>query len=367
MRMHLQLAVSAAVLILGLLAWLALGNGSSAEAEQRSGPSQMPGTPVDVFMAETATVLDTIEVVATARAYEAVDLVPRASGRVSNINFREGQRVDAGTLLLELDNAQELAELRQAEAELEDAQAQHRRAQSLGSGRNISEAELESRRTAVAVAQARVDIARARLRDLQVVAPFGGVVGIREISPGALVDSQTRLTTLDDISTIRLDFQVPERFLSRVASGSSVFAHSSAFPGRPFEGQVNRIDSRIDPATRSIRIQAEVANEEGLLRPGMFLNVELVLEERKNAVLVPEEALVVEGRQRYVFVVEEGTGHARRVPVTTGIRRNGMLELIEGVSAESQVVVAGMHRLRGERPRVSVRNVTNADTEIAAH
>lgn len=350
MRLHYQLAIAVAIVAGGLFGWFAFSTGGAGgDARQQT---RFP-TPVDVTAARSGHVAELIEVVGTARAREAVTVVARGSGRVSAIGFEEGQQVAAGAVLFELDSAQQQAELREAQAQLRDARAHYQRAKSLSDGRNIAEAEVESRRTAVDVAQARVDIARARLRDQQVVAPFAGIVGSRSVSLGALVDPQTRLTTLDDLTSVRLDFNVPERFLASLAAGGSLYARSSAFPERRFEGRITHLDSRIDPVTRSVRVQALIPNPETRLRPGMFLTIELVLSERDQAVLVPEEALIIEGPRRYVYVVE--ADQARRTRVDSGVRREGQVELRSGVTAGELVVVGGNHRLRGDRADVSIR------------
>lgn len=371
MRIPYQLATAAVVLLLAVGGWYYF---FMADAQQASGSGTGRadvGSPVDVFKARPGVAIDAIELVGTARAQEAVNIVARTSGRIASIEFQEGQHVKAGTLLVSLDSATEEADLRQAQAQLEDARAQYQRARALSDGRNIAQADVETRRAAVEVAQARVDMARARLREQRIVAPFDGIIGIREVSVGALVDPTTRLTTLDDISNIRLDIMVPERFLSRITIGQPVVATTSAFPEHRFAGRVTQIDSRVDSVTRSVRVQAQIPNEDLLLRPGMFMNVRLVLDQRENAVFVPEEALIVQGSRRYVYVVSDKK--AVRTDVVIGTRQDGMVEILDGVGIGDAVVVAGSNRLRGDNAAVHVRRTVNeaeadaATTAAATH
>jgi membrane fusion protein, multidrug efflux system len=361
MRTSFQLATAAAVILLGAVGWYIFASNANGQTANNQGGGHP--TPVDVALARSGEVVDAIEIVGTARAREAVTIVARTSGRVARILFEEGQVVKAGMPLVELDSEAERAELRQARAQLEDARAQYERARSLGGSRHIAEAEVETRRSAVAVAQARVDLARARLAEQQISAPFDGIVGIREISLGAVVDPQTRLTTLDDLSSVRLDFHVPERFLARVTAGRTVIARSAAYPDQAFDGEVTQVDSRVDPVTRSVRVQALIPNQDRHLRPGMFLTVEMLLARRPDAVLVPEEALIVEGTRRYVYVVSEG--RAQRTEVRTGVRRDGLVEITQGVHPGDPVVVGGSQRLRGESALVRVR-LTDGQAATAA-
>lgn len=353
MRIPYQLAVTVALLVLAAGGGYFLLPQSGADDAARRGAASIP-LPVDVYHARPGIAEDAVELVGTARASEAVNIVPRTSGRVAEIGFQEGERIEAGTILVRLDSAAEQAELRQAQAQLNDARTQYERARSLSDGRNISQAEVDARLAAVEIAEARVEVARARWQDQQIRAPFNGIVGIREVSLGAFVDPSTSLTTLDDISTIRVNFMVPERYLARVGRGQRVDVTSSAFPERRFNGEVRQIDSRVDPVTRSVRVQAAIPNTDGRLRPGMFLNVRLVLDQREHAVLIPEEALIVEGSRRYVYVIEDSS--AKRRNVVTGSRHAGYLEIVDGVAAGDVVVAIGAHRLSGETAAVEIRH-----------
>jgi len=321
-------------------AWQALGE--PAAGENARGGFDGPVS-VAVEEARSGRVTERVEAVGTTRAREAVEVVAQVSGRVVAINFEEGEAVEEGRVLLELDREREEAELREAEALRAEAARQLQRARQLLQGQNVAQARVDELRAALEAAEARAAVIRSNLSDKEIRAPFDGVVGLREISRGAFVQPQQRVTTLDDISSLRLDFSVPERFIGLLSAGLPVEARSAAYPDRAFDGQVTLIDSRVDTATRSVRVQAELANEERLLRPGMFLGVALTLNER-GAVLVPEAAVVTEGESSFVFVVVEGV--AERRAVRLGQRRGGEVEILEGVAAGESVVTLGLQRVR---------------------
>jgi membrane fusion protein (multidrug efflux system) len=193
-----------------------------------------------------------------------------------------------------------------------------------------------------------LEAVRSQLQKRSVRAPFGGVVGLRNINLGAYVDSSTVLTTLDDLTTVELEFRIPERYFGAVKPGQAVAATSIAFPGRTFGGAVREVDTRIEPATRAFRVRAELPNPDALLPDGLFVAVALVVAERKDAVLVPEEAVISEGVQSYVYVVEAGA--ATRTPITLGQRRDAAVEVLTGLAPDVEVVIKGQQSLRDKAP-----------------
>lgn len=342
-RMLVQLVLAAVLVAGGLFAWQMLAGGGPA-----GGPAQGPGggnqaVPVEVESARLGEVVERVEAVGTTRARESIDVVAEVAGRVAVIAFEEGARVAAGDTLVELDMASERASLREAQAQREDVRKQLERARQLLRTNNVPQARVDELGSTLEAASARVAIFETRLRDREIRAPFDGVVGMREISMGAYVAPQQRITTLDDTEVMRLEFSVPEHFLGRLGTGLGVAARSAAWPGEAFDGTLSHIDTRVDPATRSVRVQAELPNADGRLRPGMFLGVDLILA-RREAVLVPEEAVVSEGVRHSVFVIEDGK--AVRRAVTLGLRTRGEVELREGVRAGEAVVVLGLQRMR---------------------
>jgi len=283
------------------------------------------------------------EALGTAHANESVDVTAKVSNLVTAVRFDEGQQVRRGDLLVELDGAQARAELAIAEAAVTESRSQYKRSRELYSTRALSEAQLDQIEAALKANEARVLVAQARLGDTMIRAPFAGRVGLRRVSPGSLVNPGTVITTLDDTGTIKLDFTVSESFLSSVTPGLAIAAHSIAYPGRTFEGRVSSVDSRVDPSTRSVTVRALVPNPEGLLKPGMFLNVRLS-RGAADALLVPEQALVPEQGDVFVFVLK-GNSVEKRL-IRTGQRRVGEVEVVQGLAAGEQVVSEGTQKVR---------------------
>lgn len=304
--------------------------------------SQQP-VPVVTAVVERVPLVVEIEAVGTARSKEAVDITAKATNQVTAVRFEEGQRVKAGTVLVELDGAQARADLAAAEAALKESLSTFKRSRDLYARQALSESQLEQIEATLAANQARVASAQARVADTVVRAPFNGRVGLRRISVGSLISPGTVITTLDDSSVIKLDFDVPETFVSVLEAGLAVAATTIAYPGEVFQGQVTSVDSRIDPVARSVTVRAEIPNGEGRLRPGMFMSVRLS-RDPTPALVVPESAIVPERGNVYVFVVEDGV--AARREVATGRREPGRVELLAGIEAGERVVVQGTQKVR---------------------
>ena len=327
---------------------------AAPSGQQRSGG----GGPVGVVVSpvRSGTVVDRTESVGTVRSRDAVTITAKVTGMVQNIRFQEGQRVRAGDALAELDAAALRAELDQARALFDDARSQLVRARGLQPGQNIAAQRLETLEALTRQAEGRVRQAQARLEELSVTATFSGRVGLRQVSVGALVQPGTVVTTLDDISRVRVEFAVPEIYVARVREGSAVTARSSAFGDRRFQGRVAVVDTRIDTATRTIRVVSEFDNPEEVLKPGLFMTVELEMERRDNALLIAEEALDPIGDRNYVYVIRDD--RARRVEVRLGQRLPGEVEVLSGLRAGEPVVVRGVQRLRNDAPVRVVETLT---------
>lgn len=293
-------------------------------------------------------VVQRTESVGTAKAREAVTVTTRVQGIVASIHFEEGQRVHAGEELIGLDTAQQQAELDQARALLDDARTQLARARALRASQAVSEARIDQLDALARQAEGRVRQAQAKLDEMRVVAPFDGFVGIRRVSLGALVPPGTAVTTLDDTSRIRVEFFVPEVFSARVRVGMPIDATSPAFDDRRFRGTVAVVDTRIDPATRAVKLIGEFDNADGAIRPGLFMTVTLTLDRRPRALIVSEEAIDPLGSKAFVFVVRDG--RAVRQEVRLGTRLPGEVEVLSGLSAGEPVVVRGQQRLRPGLP-----------------
>jgi len=288
------------------------------------------------------------EALGNARANEAVNVRPEITAAITAIYFEEGQAVEQGTVLLELESSEPLADLAAAKAALVDSESQYRRSNELFKTRVVSASALEQLEARRDADKAAVNAAQARLNQTVIRAPFAGQLGLRRVSMGSIVSPTTIITTLDDTSQIKLDFDVPEVFLSRLNKGLTVTARSAAWPELLFNGQVDSIDTRVDPVSRTITVRALVPNDNGRLRPGMFLTVTL-LKEDVEALMVPEQAIVPERSKQYVFVVGQGKLAELR-EVHTGRRRPGQVEILDGISAGELVISEGTQKARPGQP-----------------
>ncbi len=311
----------------------------------QSGPMALPVKATPVIQ---DTVTTEITALGTVHADEAIIVRPEIAGRVQTIHFQEGQLVNKNDPLFTLDPAEYKAQLDGSAAQSRLEQLNFERAQTLYSRQLTSRQNLDE-------AQARLDAARAgqskdqvRLDKTVIRAPFSGVVGLRQVSPGAYVSPGEDLTTLGSIGTVKLDFQVPEIYLSKIKVGQPLTIGVDAYPGRTFPGTVYAIDSGIDEETRTIRLRARAPNPDNLLRAGMFARVALILEKRDRALLVPEQAIVPQGQKAFVFRVVDNK--AVLTPVTLGQRRPGQVEVTAGLNPKDLVVTDGQIKLRDGMP-----------------
>jgi membrane fusion protein (multidrug efflux system) len=331
---------------------------SACEKEQASGRDPDERTAIVITeRIELQAMIDEIQALGTANANESVDIQSRIPSLIERIAFQEGQLVAAGDLLVELENNEIEAGLAVAEAALSESRSLYNRSQNLAETQAISASGLEQLYAQVQVDEAQVVAARARLDNTIIRAPFSGRIGLRRVSPGSFVNNSTVITTLDDVSKIKLDFSVPETFLTVLSDGMKVVAHSLVYPDREFQGVVQSIDTRLDPISRSVRVRAIIPNPDAALKPGMFLTVDLQ-RDRGNVLLAPEQAIVPEGSAQFVYVVIDGIVEKRTVVL--GRRIPGYVVIDEGLSAGDTVVTEGTHKLRdGSAVKVS-------DPDVAA-
>ena len=376
MRWYGQLAVVAVLGTAGYFGWEAYKTGRLAEVPvigsyvgKPSGETQQAATGrgrrdqgpvvVDVDTVKTARIVEIHEAVGTARAYESITVTAKVAGVIQEIRFQEGQKVNAGDVLLRLDADERRADIEAAVAESRRAEAQRNelrtrleRAQALrrtGAGTEAQvedlNAQVKTLESAIASAEARRKAAEARMDDLIIRAPFAGRLGTRSVSLGAYVAPATRITTLDDLSRIRLDFSVPENLLNLLKVGAVVRARSAAFGERVFEGKVTVVDPRVDPVTRSLRLTAGFPNPDEALKPGMFMSVAVEVVAKDDATVVPEEAVVSEGLRQLVYVVGQDNKIDRRV-IVMGQRQADKIEVVEGLKPGETIVVRGLQRVR---------------------
>jgi membrane fusion protein (multidrug efflux system) len=325
------------------------GAANASPTGQGASPSfsQMPLAVVAVPVREARLTLEA-EALGTAGANESVDVTAKTSNLVTAVRFAEGQQVRRGQVLVELDGREAQAELAIAEAALSESRSQFNRSRELYTTQALSEAQLEQIEATLKANDARVAFARSRLSDTIITAPFAGRVGLRRVSVGSLVNPGTVITTLDDTSMIKLDLTIPETMVSSVEAGREIVARSVAWPGEDFAGKVSSVDSRVDPTTRSVTVRALLPNERAMLKPGMFLTVRLA-RGSSNALLVPEQALVPEQGNVFVYVVRDDSRVEKR-QVRTGERRVGEVQIVAGLAVGEQVVTEGTQKLRDGAP-----------------
>lgn len=306
-------------------------------------PSKAP-VPVVTAVATNEPFTETLEALGTAKANESVVITPTLEERVIGIFFEDGEYVREGQVLLKLDDSEAQYLLAEAKAGLQEQQKQFERIQRLAKTDATSRSRLDEEQGLLEIAKAKVANLEARLRDYTIRAPFAGFLGIRQISNGAVVDSETVITTLDDMTTIKLDFTVPETYLGALKKGMTVSAQSVAYPDRNFTGTVTAISSRVDPETRTLTIRAQIPNQDQLLRPGMLLTVDLV-KDRSQSLIIPEEAVILEEDKKFTLVVTP-KNTVEKKEIVTGRRSPGRVEVISGVNAGDQVIVQGITRVR---------------------
>jgi membrane fusion protein (multidrug efflux system) len=314
------------------------GGGPPAGGARNNAPASVTLAPV-----RAQRISQKLEALGNARANESVDISTKTSNIVTEVTFRDGERVKRGQVLVQLDNAQARADVAAAQAAVTESETLYNRSRELLNTQALSKSSFDQLEATLKANRARLAAANARLEDTVIRAPFSGRVGLRRVSVGTLVSPGDVITTLDDTSVIKLDFSVPENFLASLREGLSIRATAPAFPGRSFAGAVASIDSRVDMTTRSVTVRALLANDDGALKPGMFLNVSLANDERE-ALVIPEEALSPEAERQYVYVVTDGKVSRREVRI--GGRQPGTVEILTGLSAGERVIVEGTQKVR---------------------
>lgn len=326
-------------------------------------------TAVEVAKVEQTLIVDETQSVGSLRSNQGVVLRPEVGGRVSQVLFKDGQRVKKGQLLVQFDDQLPAAQVMQAKAELSIAQANHKRNQELVSQNFISKRSLDESEAALQVAQAKLALAQATLQRLKIVAPFDGVAGLRQINVGDYLKDGADMVNVEDIDAVLLDFRLPERFQTKVKPGQKAQVTFDALPGRKFTAFIQAIDPLIDANARSVGIRGCIDNRQMQLRPGMFARVNAVFGERADALVVPEEAIVPQGGRTSVLRIVPGTNKdeliSERVTVKTGLRQPGKVEILEGLAYGDTVVVAGQQRLQKDGTLVRIVDTSKGQAAAA--
>jgi membrane fusion protein (multidrug efflux system) len=320
------------------------GPGNPAPAAKAANSNAERAVAVEVQPVSVNTVIEDIHAVGTLRPNESLFVAPEIAGRVERIRFNEGDTVDAGAVMVELDSSILRAEMAKAKSDLTLAKANYERASTLASQGNASLRTRDEGQAAFLAAQANLALAEARLQKATLTAPIAGVVGLRSVSAGAYVVPGEKIVELSDIETLKVDFRVPELRRAYLKPGQTIMITADAVPNESFEGTIYALDPTVDINGRAVRIRARIPNPDLRLSPGLFVRVQIIVERRSDAVLIAESAVFQEAGKSYAFRIVDG--RAKRMEVAVGQRRPGVVEIRDGLEAHDVVVTAGHQRLR---------------------
>lgn len=334
------------ILASGVAGWLYRGpvqNGAGQESVAEAAP-RMQAYPVKAVSAWRESSSAIVATVGSLMADESVVLRPEIAGRIAAFHFSEGQRVKVGDTLVELNADEQRAALAQIEAQENLERQSFKRIQAMRDRNLISQQLFDEAVARWKNAAAQLERDRVRLAKTRVVAPFSGVLGLRQVSIGDYVSPGQALINLEAIDPIKLDFKIPEKYAGQASSGLKIEAKVDAYAGRTFVGAVYAVDAKIDESTRTVKLRARLPNSDHALKPGMFARIELNLETTRDSVFVPEQAVMAKGSQAFVFLVEEGK--AVMTAVKTGQRRPGSVEIVDGLAGGEWIVTDGQLKLR---------------------
>jgi membrane fusion protein (multidrug efflux system) len=347
-RRHFFLvAAVVAVLLMLVVGGVKLAFGGKAPGQGGPGGGGGRVTAVSQIVVQPRTFTDRVEVLGVAKGRQSVTITSNTAELITAVHFSDGQAVSKGQVLVELKGDQEDAGIAQAQAQLAQADREYQRWKTLAEKGIAPRASADQYLAARDTARAALASASAQKLDKVIRAPFSGRVGISDIAPGALISPGTPIVSLDDVSLIRVDFSVPDRYLPILREGLTITAEPDARPGEVFTGRIAQIDTRIDPATRALKARAEFSNSDGRLKPGMLIKVGIDQGQRQ-AVAVPEAAIQFEGTQASVFLIVKGPKGqiARRTTVQTGLSSDGYVEIVSGLKAGDRIVADGLNRVQ---------------------
>lgn len=330
--------------------------GASSGAGRNGGSSKPPS--VEVASVEVTRLTDDTQAVGSLRSRRSVVLRPEVSGRVTRLNFTDGQRVRKGQVLVQFDDQLQQAQVLQSQAELSIALANQKRNQELVAQNFVSQRSLDESAANLQVAQAKLVLAKATAARLKIVAPFDGIAGIRQVSVGDYLKDGADIVNIEDLEAIFVDFRLPERFQAKLKRGQTAMLDIDALPGQKYAAQIQAIDPLIDVNGRSVGVRACIDNRQLQLRPGMFARVNTVFGARDNARVVPEEAIVPQGGKQFVIKLLKGpseqTRTTQRVEVQVGLRIPGKVEILDGLAPGDTVVTTGQQRVQRDGTVVAV-------------
>lgn len=362
--MHTPIIRNVAILTALVTAALIAGCGSKNDAtagqkadaakpapQQPATPAAQPqGLPVRAEPVKVAKVSDDVSAVGSLMAEESVIIRPEIDGRIVGLHFQEGQAASAGTRLVTIDSTEYEAQAAAVRADLKTEEQRLVRTKELHQQNFISKDALDVQVGAVDRLKARLAEAESRVAKTVIRAPFSGIVGLRQISPGAYVKAGTDIVRIENVSSIKVDFRIPENYLSKIRPNQEILVRLDAYPGEEFRGRVYAVEPVVEERTRTIAMRARIPNKGFKLKPGMFVRVAVTMENRPNAIVIPEQAIWPQGKDSFVFRVVDGKAALTKVEI--GNRQPGSVEIIKGLSANDMVVTDGQIKLRDGAPVV---------------
>jgi membrane fusion protein (multidrug efflux system) len=307
-----------------------------------------PGLPVKAELVKILKVSDDVSAVGSLLAEESVIIRPEIDGRIVGLHFQEGQAVTAGTRLVTIDSTEYEAQAAAQRADLKTEEQRLVRTKELHEQKFISKDALDVQVGNVARLKAHVDEAESRVAKTVIRAPFSGILGLRQVSPGAYVKAGSDIVRLENVSSIKVDFRIPENYLSKIRPDQEIAVKLDAYPGEEFRGRVYAVEPVVDERTRTIAMRARIPNKGFKLKPGMFVRVAVTLDSRPNAVVIPEQAIWPQGRDSFVFRVVDGKAALTKVDI--GNRAPGTVEILKGLAANDMVITDGQMKLRDGAP-----------------
>lgn len=333
------------------------GGPPQASAQKKGGGAPRSGggmggpPPVSVAVVANKTFVDSIDLIGVAKGLRSVTLSAATTQLVQNVRFTDGQSVAKGAILVELKDTEQNAGLAQAQARLVQSERDYQRWKTLGEQGYASKTAIDQREATYLSAKADVEAARARQSDRTIRAPFAGVVGLSDIAPGSLINPGAAIVTLDDVSAMRVDFDIPDRYLASVHEGQTIYARLDAYPGEVTQGRISKLDTRIDERTRAITARAVFPNPSRRLKPGMMLRIAVARGQRQS-LSIPESSLSVQADSAFVYVLNQQGERtmAEQRPVRTGVRQDGVVEILDGLQAGDRLVADGLNKIQPGQP-----------------
>lgn len=327
-----------------IIIFISLGLAAVIPSQAKQKDTKAPLTPVIVEKIQMLNLTDKIRAIGTTQAKQSVNITAKVTDIIQTIHFQEGESVKEGDTIIELEHAQEDAELKEAQANLAEHQRELNRLKTLLSKKATSQRHFDERSTQVSIAKERVKQAEARLNDRIIKAPFDGVVGLCSLDEGALVKSGELITTIDNLEQIQVQLSIPSLYLSKVNSKNLITATHPAFPTEIFQGKLKSMHSRVDATTGSIQVKAEISNKLNNLKPGMTMLVDIHAKTRA-AMVIAEESVIQEKNEHYVLVVDEKTKQVKKLKIQIGERKPGLVEVLDGLKPGQQVITRGINKV----------------------